>query len=890
MSWLGRLLRRNRMEQQLDMELRFHLDQHAADLTARGMDPAAARRQARLAIGGPEQVKEGCRDARGTRWLEDLWQDTRYAVRTLRQKPGFTAVTLATLALGIGATTLMFTVIDGVLLRPLPYADPGRLLAMHSHEDSWNVAAFGERHLSQPDFRDCQKQVRSADIAGWVYNNATLSEPGQAEYVRVKEISANLISVLGVPVQMGRAFLPEEDRAGGVPVAILSYGQWQQRFAASPVALGSSLVADGVRYTIVGVMRPDFRLNDEEGDVYLPMGRDTARYMTIRRATPVTTVARLRPGATLVQTQTELALIGKGLAAQYPDTNKNRSLVAAPLRPDVSDVQSTLWLLLGAVSLVLLIACANVASLLLARAVSRERELAMRVALGAGRFRLVRQCLTEGAVLGLGGGLLGVALAVFGARPFASLWPGELPRAEGVQTNWQVLLFALGVSLACGLLFGLAPALRVPARVLERALRSGTRGAGGSQRLHGGFVTAEIALAMVLLLSAGMLGRTMIRLATLDPGIDVHNVLVARMALSPAVLQAKEKIRAQWDDILVRVRRQPGVDAATAVDTVPLRSGNNQNGWSTTPVTGDDKLPLALSTSVMPDYLKVMGIRLIKGRFFDDRDRIGSTPVIVIDEVMAHIAFPGQDAIGKRLWVPDMTGLGTNDSKPEIAPLLVVGIASHVRYWGLAGDDQAQVRAQFYYPFLQVPDGWLPRWSQLMSIVVRTTVPPLSLVLPLRSELKGTANDQVLYQVRTLELLERESIALQRFLLLLFAIFAGLSMVLACIGIYGVLAYLTGQRVPEFGVRMALGATAGEVMRLVMRQSLRMIVAGTAIGVAGALAAGRLLQKLVAGMQPSSLETFALMIAILMAAALFASFLPARRVSRVDPVSALRQE
>jgi putative ABC transport system permease protein len=606
-------------------------------------------------------------------------------------------------------------------------------------------------------------------------------------------------------------------------------------------------------------------------------------------------LARLRPGAKLAEAQTELTLIGRHLAEQYPESNKERSFIAQPLRPDVGDVRSTLWLLLGAVSLVLLIACANVASLLLARAVSRERELAMRVALGASRSRLVRQCLTESAVLGLSGGLLGVWLAAMGISSFVACWPGSLPRAEEVGLDGHVLLFAIAVSLLSSLLFGLAPALRAPVRELEQALRAGARTvAGSSRRLHSGFVASEIALAVVLLVSAGMLGRTLLRLSALDPGFDFRNVLVTRMALSPDVLANPGQIRAAWQDVLAHARRVPGVQSVATVDIVPMREGNNQvSYWNTPAIPPPNEQPLALASSAAPNYLKVMGIPLLKGRFFDDHDRLGSELVVVIDDVLAQRAFGGQYPIGKYLWLPDTSSpFSSGPTGPDAAR--VVGVVRHVRYWGLASDDQARVRAQFYYPFAQVPDPLLRRWSELMSIAVRTSVAPLNVVEPLRRELRratgGAGGDQALYEVRTMEQLVSASLARQRFLLLLFGIFAGLALLLACVGIYGVLAYLTGQRVPEFGVRMALGARARDVMWLVLRQSLGMISAGVGVGIAGALAAGRLLQHLVDGMRPAEPMTFAIMIPILVVAALFASFLPARRASRTDPMSALRQE
>ncbi|HXA67798.1 MAG TPA: ABC transporter permease [Bryobacteraceae bacterium] len=630
----------------------------------------------------------------------------------------------------------------------------------------------------------------------------------------------------------------------------------------------------------LGVTPEAFRIGDEV-DLFTLLGQDASPRMQNRAVHGIQVWARLRPGATLAQAQAELTLVGRHLADEYPKSNKGRTFIAEPLGPEVGDVRSTLWLLLAAVSLVLLIACVNVASLLLARAVSRERELAMRVALGAGRGRLVRQCLTESAVLGLSGGVLGILLAAAGVRPFIRFWPGALPRAEEVHLDWRVLLFALAASLASGLLFGLAPALRATTRELEQTLRAGARTlAGSSRRMHAGFVISEIALAVVLLVSAGMLGRMLLRLSSLNPGLNIQNVLTARTALSPATLTNPAQIRAAWDDILNRARSVPGVQAIATVDTVPLREGNNQIGYRTTPdPQPENQQPLVLASSVSPDYLKVMGIALRQGRFFDQQDRIGNEPVVVIDDVMAQEAFHGQEPIGKHLWI----GLGTD-------PLKVVGIVGHVRYWGPAGDDQARVRAQLYYPFAQVPDELLRRWSELMSIAVRTNTQPLSVIEPLRRAVRGATGDQVLYEVQTMDHLASSALARQRFLLLLFGIFAGLALVLACIGIYGVLAYLTNQRVPEIGVRIALGATARDVMGLVMRQSFGMIFLGVGVGIAGAWAAGRVLIRLVEGMQSAEPLSFAVMIPVLVIAALFASFVPARRASRVDPVKALRQE
>jgi len=875
-TWWNRLLRRNEMDQQLEKELRFHIDQHAADLIAQGHHPDEARRQARLALGGPQQVTEECRDARGTRWLEDLAQDFRYALRTLRQRPGFAAVTLCTLALGIGATTVMFTVINGVLLKPLPYPEPERLVTLHGQTDK-----YGEQWgFSYPDFRDCERNSRSFAIAAWNYGGGTLSTPGEAEYVDGRQISSKLFFVFGIPLALGRAFLPEEDRLGAPPVAIISFGLWQRRFGGSPSAIGAPLVLDGKPYTVVGVVPAGFQL-DGMPDVFTPLGQVTEVRMQNREARMLRVVARLRPGITAGTAQAELTLIGGHLAEQYPQSDAGRRIVTHPLRQDlVGEVRPTLWLLLGAVSIVLLIACVNVASLLLARAVSRQRELAMRLALGAGRGRLIRQCLTESAVLGLCGGALGIVLAAIGIRPFIVFWPGSLPRAEEVHLDWHVLLFAIAASLASGLLFGLAPALRSPARDMEQTLRAGARSVMGSSRhLHSGLVISEIALAVVLLVAAGILGRTVLRLSSVDPGFDIRNVLAAHVGLSPAVLQDPPQMRAAWNDILDRARRVSGAQSAALSDIIPMSVGQNALGYWTTPAPPlPNQMPIALASSVTPDYLKVMGIPLRRGRFIDDHDRIGAEPVVVIDEVLARHAFGGSNPVGKRLWVQ------------ALGPAKVIGVVGHVRHWGLADDDQSQVRDQIYYAFAQVPDQLMRLFSSFMSLAVRTSIPPLNVVEPLRRELRGATGDQTLYEVRTMEQLATRSLARQRFLLMLFAIFASLALLLACIGIYGVLAYVTSQRVPEIGLRMALGASDRDVLRMVLRQSLRMIFAGVVVGLASALAAARLLERLVAGVRSTEPSTFALMISVLVAAALFASFLPARRASRVDPIRALRQD
>ncbi len=878
MSWWSRLWRRTSMEEQLEKELRFHLDQRESELIARGHSPSEARREARLTLGGPEQVKERCRDARGTRWAEELLQDISYALRSFRQKPGFVATTLVILALGIGATTAMFAVVNSVLLQPLPFPEPDRMVILHGFTN--DLGEFWG--FSYPDFADLHHEIRSVTITAWTYSSGTISAPGEPAHVEGRQISAELFPILGVVPAYGRGFRSYEDQAGATPVAIISYGLWQRRFTSDRAAVGKQVVFDGKPYEVIGVAPPDFQLSGE-ADIFTPLGQSTDPQMQNREARRYQVIGRLAPGVSPNQAQAELALAGRHLAAEYPKSNAGLSMRIHPLLQElVSDIRGTFWLLLAAVGLVLAIACVNIASLFLTRAVSRERELAMRAALGASRGRLVRQCMTESAILGLGGGMLGIFAAVVSVHPFVALWPGYLPRAEEIHIDWRVLCFGVGISLLCGLLFGVTPALRVPLHRLEEALRGGGRTVGADSRpLHSAFVISEIALASVLLVSAGMLGHTLLALSSLNPGFNAQNVLAARFALSPEVLDNPSQIRSAWRDVLDRARRVRGVEFAALADIIPMREGLNVLPYRATPTPlPPNQEPLALASSVTPDYLDVMGIPLLEGRFFNEYDREGSKPVVVIDENLARHAFGRKNVVGEHLWI---RALGA-------APVEIVGVAGHVRYWGLAGDDSSRMRDQMYYPFTQVPGRLLHFFSSVMSIAIRTRSSPLKVVEPLQRELRGSSGDQTLYEVRTMEQLVSASLGRQRFLSLLFGIFAGLSLLLASIGVYGVLAYLTGRRTSEIGVRMALGANVHDILRLVLWQGLKMTIAGVSVGIAGALAAGQALQHLVQGMQPLNGATFAIVIPLLLFAALLASFVPARRASLIEPVQALRQE
>ena len=685
-----------------------------------------------------------------------------------------------------------------------------------------------------------------------------------------------------VPLLRGRSFLADEDHLGGERVAIISARIWQQRYGANPKTVGLPLNYDGKTYTIVGIAPAGLQL-DGQADVFTPIGQNTEPRMQWRGAHFIHVVARLKDGVTLAQAQTELNVVSKRLAQQYPDSNAGMTEVPHPLKSElVQHVRSTLWLLFGAVGFVLLIACANVASLFLTRVISRQHEFALRLALGAPGGRLLRQCLTESTVLAVSGGFLGLVLASIGSHPFVHFWPAGLPRTDEIRVDWRVFAFAITCSLATGLIFGLVPALRANRNAIDQTLRSRTRTVVGSaHKPLSGFVMCQLALALVLLSSAGILGRTLARLSALNPGVDIQDVLTARVAVSPANLSNPAQGRAAWQGLIESVQQVPGVQSVALTDIVPMREGENVLDYSATAVLPpQSQSPEALASAVTPGFLNTMRLPLMRGRFLDENDRLDTRQVVVIDEHMARHAFGEQDPIGKLLWIPAM---GKN-------PVQVVGVVGHVRHWGLAEDDLSRVQDQIYYPLAQVPDRLVRLFSSVMSIVVRTNVPPLNQVQALKRQARGATGDQTLYEIQSMEQLVSASLAQQRFLLLLFAIFSGLALLLACVGIYSVIAYLTNERVPEFGVRIAVGANPADILRLVLRDSLVIILAGTGIGLVSSIATQRVLQRLVPVAHAPLSSTFALALPILIVVALFASYIPARRAAKVDPMVALRYE
>ena len=811
--------------------------------------------------------------------IASLIQDLRYAFRQLCKNPGFAAVAILTLALGSGATTVIFTVVSGVLLKPLQYSHPESLVTLHVQAEK-----FGDTWgFSYPDFLDCQRECRTFEgVTAWTYGGGTVSAPGEPAYVDGRLISSDLFSVLRVPLVAGRSFVAAEDQVGAAPVAIISTRLWQRRYGANPKAVGMSLAYDGKAYTVVGVAPSGLQL-DGDVDVFTPLGQATEPRMHWRAAHFLHVDARLRPGITFSEVHAELALMSARLTQQYPDSNLGITLVPHSRQSElVRDVRPTLWLLLSAVSVVLLIACVNVASLLLTRVVSRGHEFALRLALGAPSGRLFRQCLIESSVLGICGGSLGLLLAIFGTGPFLHFWPDRLPRAEEVHVDWRVLLFAITTSILTAVIFGLIPALRANRSAIEETLRSRSRSiAGSARRPLSGFVVSQIALALVLLSAAGVMGRTLFRFASLNPGIDIHNSLSARVALSPAVLSNPAQARAAWQELIDNLKRTPAVQSVALTDIVPMREGENVLDYRATaaPVPPSQKSE-ALASAVTPDYLPVMRLPLLRGRFFNDNDRLGNPQVVVIDENMARHAFGAEDPVGKVLWIPGLSE----------RPVQVIGVVAHVRHWGLAEDDLSRVQDQCYYSLAQVPDNLVRFFSSVLSVVVRTKVPPINTVDVLQKQARGATADQTLYELRTMEQLVSASLARQRFLLLLFAIFAGLALLLACVGIYSVIAYLTSQRVPEFGVRIALGARSLDIIGLVLRESLTIVLIGSGIGLLASLGSGRVLQRLVPGVQAAQGLILAVALPALIVVALFACYIPARRAGKVDPVVSLRYE
>jgi predicted permease len=809
--------------------------------------------------------------------MTTLIQDLRYGWRMLAKTPGFTAVALLALALGIGANTAIFSVVNGVLLRPLPYPEPARLMMIYE------AGKFGQNSVAYPDFLDWQRENRSfTGLAAFRGDDFNFTGSGQPEHLRGELVSASLLPVLGVNPLLGRNFLPQEDRQGAGGVVMLTDGLWKRRFGGDPNILGKTLTLNAKSYAVIGILPSDFRFRGQ-AEVYVPLAQWKSVVLYDRENHPgLRVVGRLKPGATMAAAQAEMTSIARALAQKYPKTNAGEGATVVQMKDDmVGYIRPTLLLLLGAVGFVLIIACANVANLLLARSSARSREFAIRAALGAGRQRVVRQLLTESVLLALGASLFGLLLASWGTRLVLAAVPDTLPRSQEIGLDPYVLLFTLLVSILTGILFGLAPAFHSAKVNPQESLKEGARGGGrGRRRAEGTFVVVEVGLAVVLLAGAGLMIQSIWRLWRVDTGFNPHNVLTTQVALSPTVLASPAGIRLAYRQMLERVASIPGVQSASITDLIPLSGDDDETSFwlGKGPQPPEDQMSSALYYITTPDYLHVMGIPLKEGRFFTDHDTLASTPVVVIDEVMAKHLFPGQDALGKQI------------NLLVIGPVQVVGVAGHVKHWGLDTDDSAKIRDEFYFPVLQVPDKFMSMAVAGLMLVVRTAPDPLSVVSAVRAQVAGPTEDQPIFGVETMEQIISDSLAERRFTLLLLIIFAFIAVVLAAVGIYGVMSYAVSRRTHELGVRMALGASRPAILRLVVREGMVLAAAGMAVGLAAAVGLTRLMLSLLYGVRPTDPATLAGVSLLLGGIALLACYIPAWRATRVDPMEALRYE
>jgi predicted permease len=853
----------------------------AEEKMKQGMSRKDALRAVRLEQGSLEVTKEIVRSAGWEFLVEACWQDLRFAVRVLCKNPGFAAVAILTLALGIGANAAIFSVVQGVLLAPLPYREPDRLVTVWLN----NFRLKSPTYLSYRDFKDWERAAPPFEkMAAYAWRSFDLSSPGNPEHLEGREISSNFLSTLGVELALGREFSAEEDRNGGAPVAIISNGLSRDRFGGGATALGKSIALDGIETTVVGVLQPGFRFGTDYADVYIPIGQRKLVDANDRTAHDVACVARLKRGVSLSQADAEMNAIQENIDRLNPETEQGLGAKILPAKePLVGDVRGTLLLLLGAVGVVLLIACANVASLLLARSAARARELSIRAALGAGRGRIVRQLVTESVLLSVLGGVLGLAAAKWGLNATLATLAADLPRGDNIRVNASVLFFALGVSIAVGILFGLAPAIRSSRASPQPSLKEGGRGSTAAHhRTQSGLVIAQIALTLVLLTGAGLLFRTIQHLWKADLGFESQHVLTFQVGLSPSATKTGAGVRAAYQQLLDRIRQIPGVQGAEITTEVPMTHQiNSIPFWvdSHRPASVAEA-PRTLGFITGPDFLQTMRIPLIRGRFISQQDTIHAPLVAVIDSELARTYFPGKDPVGRTI------------TFPQVGDYRIIGVVGHVQHWQV-GFSSPFMQNQSYVSIYQVQDRWMTTIDTWTWVVVRTSLDASNVLPEIREAVYRAASDQTVYHAQTMAEIVSESMSPQRFPLILLGSFAGLALLLASIGIYGVISYSVTQRVHEIGIRMALGAEKRDVFRMVVVQGLSLAFAGLVIGVMAALVLTRLLSSfshLLYGVGASDPATLVSVSAVLIGVAILGCYLPARRAMRVDPMVALHYE
>ncbi|MCM3901964.1 MAG: ABC transporter permease [Pyrinomonadaceae bacterium] len=822
--------------------------------------------------------------------MNTLWQDVRYGARMLLKHPGITFVVILALALGIGANTAIFSVVNAVLLRPLPYHESERLVFLNERS-----AVLDEMSISYPNFTDWRNPNHVFDKIG-VYNRNSynLTGYGEAERIPTGQVSADLFAALRVNAAIGRVFTNEEDKPGGTPVVVLTYGLWQRRFGGQMSILNQALTLNGKSYTVIGVM-PQGYLYPSRVEMFVPVGQLSGDPNWQQRGNHpgLYAVARLKPGVTLAQAEADMDNIAVNLEKQYPDNNAgNRVRIRPLLEIYVSDARSTLWVLFGAVAFVLLIACANIANLLLARATARQKEMAIRSAMGAGRWRIARQLLTESVLLSLVGGILGLLIARWCIDFILYISPDAIPRSREISLDWRVLAFTVGVSFLTGILFGLVPALQAGVVDVHETLKETGRGTSGRHWVRSSLVIVEVATTLVLLIGSGLMIRSFYRLQNVNPGFSYARLASFTVSLPQRKYVTEEQRTDFFERLLENLRGLPGVESSAVASGLPL--GNN--GWQTSfvvdgqPLPPRDQTPLMEACTVTPDYFRAMNIPLLRGRYFTDQDNrsflagrdltkldegerlIAGVNSIIIDEEFARRHWPNEDAVGKRI------RLGTHDEK---APTLtVVGVVGRVKMEGLSQDSN---RVQGYFAFWQLP-------FTGMTVIVKASGDPDQLVASARDQVKQIDPDQPIYNVRTMDQIRAESVAPERLNLTLFSIFAGIALVLAVVGIYGVMSYTVTQRTHEIGIRMAIGAQQRDVFKMVMGQGMMLALIGIGIGLVGAFALTRLMATMLFGVTATDPATFAVIAILLTAVAVIACYLPGMRATKVDPVVSLRYE